>query len=223
MSKLINIYKKIPKKFLDKKVVNINYKLHKINLPCFILIAGKTGTGKTNALMNLLILMGKQFDGIILVVKNKDEPIYRYLIDQGNGLVDVFEQKEGPKFPDINDYNNGKQYFLIMDDLLNEKALLPQIRDVTIRCRKVGISYAFLSQDYFRTDLTLRKNINRLFLFNLNNKTEKLNILRNYPFMDNYQHLFDEINKKKDDEELEEPNSFINININNSTARLNFD
>lgn len=224
MGKLINCYSKIPKKFLNKKQPNVNFKIHKINLPCFLLIAGKTGCGKTNALLNMLMLMGKQFDKIILICKNKDEPIYRYMIDAGKGLVDVFEQTEGSNFPNIDDYNDGKQYFMIMDDLLNEKNLLPQVRDVVIRCRKVGISYAYLSQDYFRTDSCLRKNINRLFLFNLNNQTEKLNILRNYPFMVNYDTLFDEINQKKEDDgDLSDPNSFINIDIDHSKARLNFD
>ena len=215
MSKLINFYDKLPKKYRSKKIDNPNFKQHLISLPAFICISGRTSAGKTNSLVNLLHLMGNTFDKLIICCKNFDsDPLYVYMKDKCPESVEVYEDE----IPDLDKYDLNKQYMIVFDDLLNDKDKIEPIQTFFKRGRKRGFSACFLTQDYFMTCSFVRKNLSHLFLFGLTNKTEQDNILRNYPFMKKYMHLLDELPKKND----KDPNNFINIDIGAGKARLNF-
>ena len=81
MTELVDWYKKIPKKYLLKQH-NPHYDKHRIKLPFRMIIAGNSGSGKTQTLLNLLYNMPDTFENIYITTKNKDEPLYNYLEDK---------------------------------------------------------------------------------------------------------------------------------------------
>ena len=217
---LINYYDKLPKKYTEAKTKNPGFNIHGIKLPAFICVSGRTGSGKTNAVINFLQMSNNTFDKVIICCKNfQSDPLYRYIKDKNPSCVDVYENK----IPPISEFEVGKQYFCILDDMVNESTFKLPIQAFFKYGRKVGISCAFLTQDYFATDSFIRKNMNNLWLFPSNTKTELNNIIRNFPFMTEYTDVIDKALLSKKNSNASKPLDFININCINCTARLNFD
>ena len=59
-----------------------------------------------------------------------------------------------------------------MSDKKSEQIL----KDLFIRCRKLNISFSFLTQSYFSVPKDVRLNCTHYILFKLNNRTELQNI-----------------------------------------------
>ena len=132
--------------------------------PYRIVIIGGSGSGKTNALINL-INGQNDIDKIYLYARDLSEPKYECLIkkreDTGikylnnpnafiecsNTMDDVYEN--------INDYNpirKRKKLFVFDDmiaDIMTNKRLQTIIKELFIRCRKLNISLVFITQSYF--------------------------------------------------------------------------
>ena len=129
-----------------------------------ILIIGSSGSGKTNALLNL-INEQKDIDKIYLYAKDLSEPKYELLIkkhkDAGikhlndpnafiecsNTMDDVYEN--------IHDYNSSRKrkILIVFDDMIADimtnKKFQAIIKELFIRCRKLNISLVFITQSYF--------------------------------------------------------------------------
>ena len=127
------------------------------NHPHRILIIGGFGSGKTNALINL-INEQDDIDKIYLYAKGLSKPKYRYLIKKyenigikhfndpnafiecSNTMDDVYEN--------INDYNTirKKQILIVFDDMIADimtnKKFQTINNEVFIRCRKLSSSLA---------------------------------------------------------------------------------
>ena len=126
--------------------------------PYRILIIGGSGSGKTNALLNL-IKEQDDIDKIYLYAKDLSEPKYEFLIkkreDAGtkhfshpnafiecsNTMDDVYEN--------IDNFNlNRKRLLVVFDDMIADimtnKKFQAIIKELFIRCRKVNISLVFL-------------------------------------------------------------------------------
>ena len=141
--------------------------------PYRILIVGGSGSGKTNALFNL-INDQLDIDKIHLYAKGPYEAKYQYLIkkrekvglghfkdprafiEYSNDVQDVYKN--------IEDYNPGKerQILIVFDgvvaDTINNKKLNPVIAELFIRSRKLNISVIFITQSYFRAPKDVRLN-----------------------------------------------------------------
>ena len=131
-----------------------------------MLIIGPSGSGITNILLHLI----KKFhpiDKIYLYAKHTDEDKYQYLINKreqagiknlndpyafieySNDMNDVLE--------DINNYdkNRDKKLLIIFDnmiaDIMRSEKFKTIVKELFIRCRKLNISIAFITQSYFRT------------------------------------------------------------------------
>ena len=93
-SKIVNMYEKIPKEFLDK-VENPNFHLHQLKLPFRMCIVAPSGSGKTNFLINLLRLFScgskGTFASITIITKNADEPLYKWV--QPVGMRSDYRQR----------------------------------------------------------------------------------------------------------------------------------
>ena len=123
-----------------------------------ILTIGCSGSGKTNALLNL-IKEEDDIDKIYLCAKDLSEPKYEFLIkkreDAGtkhfshpnafiecsNTMDDVYEN--------IDNFNlNRKRLLVVFDDMIADimtnKKFQAIIKELFIRCRKVNISLVFL-------------------------------------------------------------------------------
>ena len=141
--------------------------------PCRILIAGGSGSGKTNALLNL-INNQPDIDKIYLYAKDPYEEKYQYLInkrkkvglDHFNDLKAFIEYSYDMQdvYKNIEDYNLGKKrkVLIIFDDMIadmiNNKKLDSIVTELFIRGRKLNISIVFITQSCFKVPKDVRLN-----------------------------------------------------------------
>ena len=148
-------------------IINKNNKIHNEKWPYIpdhlyrILIIGVSGSGKTNALVNL-INEQHDIDKIYLYARDLNEPKYKILIkkrkDAGikhlndpnafiecsNTMDDVYEN--------INDYNpiRKRKKLIVFDDMIADimtnKKFQAIIKELFIRCRKLNISLVFIQK-----------------------------------------------------------------------------
>ena len=151
--------------------------------PYRILIIGGSGSGKTNALLNL-INNQPGIDKIYLYAKDPYEKKHQYLINNfekvglnhfndpkafmeySNDMQDVYKN--------IEDYNPIKQrkVLIMFDDMINNNKLNPIVTELFIRGRKLNISIVFITQSYFKVPKDVRLNSTHLFIMKIPNKRE---------------------------------------------------
>jgi len=175
-SDLIDWYKKMPKKFL-LKTHNPNYEKHKINVPFRMLIIGGSGAGKTQTLLNLIHIMSNTFQNIIIVTKNKHEPLYEFLEDKMKDGLQIVEGID--KMPDLDKLDKEEQTLIVMDDLVLERNQ-KSIEEAFIRGRKLNCSMVYISQSYYRVPRIIRQNLNYLIIKRLNELGDLFRIMREY-------------------------------------------
>jgi len=175
---IINFYEKMPKKFLIKSH-NPHYDTHKIKIPFRMLIAGSSGSGKTNTLLNLLHIMPSTFENIDIITKNKDEPIYNWLEDKlGKEGLKIREiDKDG--MPDLDKYDKTQNNLIVMDDLVGEKNQKP-MEQFFIRARKKGCSLIYITQSYYAVPKMIRNNLTYLIIKQISSMKNLLMISREY-------------------------------------------
>ena len=141
--------------------------------PYRILIIGGSGSGKTNALLNL-INNQPEIDKIYLYAKDPYEKKYQYLINKhenvglnhfndpkafieySNDMQDVHKNIEG--------YNpiKKRKVLIIFDDMIadmiNNNKINPIVTELFIRARKLNISIVFITQSYFKVPKDARLN-----------------------------------------------------------------
>ena len=133
--------------------------------PYRILIIGGSGSGKTNALLNL-INNQPDIDKIYLYAKEPYEKQYQYLINKreqvglnhfddpkafveySNNMQDVYKN--------IEDYNpiKKRKVLIVFDDMIadmiSNNKLNPIVTELFIRGRKLNISIVSITQSYFK-------------------------------------------------------------------------
>jgi hypothetical protein len=170
MSKICNLYERIPKKFLDE-AENPNFDIHHLKLPFRMCIVAPSGSGKTNFLVNLLQMFcqGKgTFASICIVTRNKDEPLYRWLEEKSDQIV----IKEGlHNTPRLDDMDKDVNHLVVWDDLVLSKDL-SMVEQYYIRARKLNCSVIFISQSYFRIPKVIRNNCSYMVLLKLSGNRE---------------------------------------------------
>jgi len=162
-AELVDWYKKIPKKYLLKQH-NPHFDTHHIKLPFRMIIAGNSGSGKTQTLLNLLYNMPDTFENIYITTKNKDEPLYNYLEDklkeQGLKITEGLEN-----LPDLDSMDKEQNTLIVLDDLVNEPAKQQRpIADYFIRARKKNCSLIYISQSFYQVPKLIRDNITYLII-----------------------------------------------------------
>ena len=154
------------------------------------MIAGGSGSGKTNTLLNL-INEQDDIDKIYLYAKDLSKPKYEYLIKKrenagikhlnnpnafiecSNTMDDVYEN--------INDYNpiRKRKKLIVFDDMIADimgnKKFQAIIKELFIRCRKLNISLVFITQSYFFVPKDVRLNSTHYLIMKINNR-KKLTI-----------------------------------------------
>ena len=173
--KVVNLYEKIPKKYLDK-VDNPNYDLHKLKIPFRMCIIAPSGSGKTNFLLNLIHMFScgdkGTFSSIYIITRNKDEPLYRWLSSVCNQIIISEGLSTTPK---LDDFDKDKNHLVVWDDLVLSKDL-SSVENYYIRARKLNVSVIFLSQSYFKIPKIIRNNCSYLVLLKLSGQRE-INII----------------------------------------------
>ena len=174
-------------------IINENNKKHNEKWPyipdhpCRILIIGGSGSGKTNALINL-INEQNDIDKIYLYAKDLSELKYEYLIKKREDVgirhvnnSNAFIECSGTMndvYENINDYNlsRRREILIVFDDMIGDimtsKKFQSIIRELFIRCRKLNISLVFITHSYFSVPKDVRLNSTQYLIMKINNKGE---------------------------------------------------
>ena len=163
--------------------------------PYRILIVGGSGSGKTNALLNL-INNQPDIDNIYLYAKDPYQTKYQYLINKREkvGLDHFDDPKAFMEYSDdmqdvyknIEDYNpiKKRKVLIVFDDMIadmvNTKKLNPIVTELFISGRKINISIVFITQSYFKVPKDVRLNSTHFFILKIPNKRELQQIALNH-------------------------------------------
>ena len=163
--------------------------------PYRILIIGGSGSGKTNALLNL-INNQPDIDKIYLYAKDPYEKKYQYLINKHEkvGLSHFSDPKDFMEYSNdmqdahknIEDYNSIKKrkILIVFDDMIadmiNNNKLNPIVTELFIRGRKLNISIVFITQSYFKVPKDVRLNSTNFFIIKIPNERELHQIALNH-------------------------------------------
>ena len=155
--------------------------------PYRILIIRGSGSGKANALLNLIDNQ-TDIDKIYLYAKDPYETKYQYLIkkrekvglDHFNDLIAFMEYSNDMQdvYKNIEKYNPNKerQVLIVFDDMIadmiNNKKLNPVVTELFITSRKLNISIDFINQSYFKVPKEVRLNTTHFFIMKIPNKRE---------------------------------------------------
>ena len=78
----------------------------------------------------------------------------------------------------INDYNSNRRRKMLI--VFDDKKFQAIIKELLIRCRKVNISFVFITQSYFSVPKDVRLNSTRYLIMKINNRKELQNIAINH-------------------------------------------
>ena len=163
--------------------------------PYRILITGGSGSGKTNALLNL-INNQPDIDKIYLYAKDPYEAKYQFLINkrESTGLKHFNDPKAFIEYSNdmqdvyknIDEYNIDKEHeiLIVFDDMIadmiNNKKLNSIVTELFIRGRKLNISLVFITQSYFKVAKDVRLNTTLFFITKIPNKRKLQQIALNH-------------------------------------------
>ena len=163
--------------------------------PYRILIIGGSGSGKANALLNL-INNQPDIDKIYLYAKDPYEAKYQFLINKrestglkhfndlrafiecSNHMQDVYEN--------IDEYNVDKKrkILIVCDDMINDMTNRQELNSIVtelfIRGRKLIISLFFIAQLYFKVQKDVRLNSIHFLIMKIPSKRELQQIPLNH-------------------------------------------
>ena len=155
--------------------------------PYRILITDGSGSGKTNALLNLRNNQ-PDIDKIYLYAKDPYEKKYQYLINKRKkvGLNQFNDPKAFMEYSNdmqdvhknIEDYHPIKKrkilivFYDMIANMINNNKLNPIVMELFIRGRKLNISIVFITQSYFKVSKDVRLNSTHFFIMKIPNKRE---------------------------------------------------
>jgi len=181
-----NNYESVPKKFKEEERSYENEKKLHIKLPFRMCVTGASGSGKTNAVIEIIKKVNA-FDKIMIWAKDTEESLYATFIDkiqtvekqQGSSILTVSNDiKDLPSVDTINKENNT---LLIIDDMVTEKdKMLNRVVEYFIRGRKKGVSSVFLSQSYFDIPTLIRKQCNYFVFTKISGDRDLQMILKDF-------------------------------------------
>ena len=162
--------------------------------PYRIVIIGGSGSGKTNALLNL-INNQSDIDKIYLYAKDPYEAKYHCLIKKREkvGQNHFDDPKTFIEYSDdmqdvsknIEDYNprKNRKVLIVFDDMIadmmNNKKLDSIVTELFTRGRKINISIVSISQSYFKVSRVVRLNTTHFFIMKIPNKRDVQQIASN--------------------------------------------
>ena len=163
--------------------------------PYRILIIGGSGTGKTNALLNL-IHNQLYIDKIYLYAKDPFEDKYQYLINKresvginhlndSKAFIEYFNDMH-KVYKNIDNYNPNKEnkIVIVFDDMIADMIKIKELNSIVTelfsRGRKLNISLIFITQSYFKVPKDVRNNNTHFFIMKIPNKRELQQIAINH-------------------------------------------
>ena len=165
--------------------------------PYRMLIIGSSGSGKTNALLNLIQKDNNNLiDKIYLYAKDLEEPKYQFLIKkrENAGIKNLNDPSTFIEYSstmddvcnNIDDYNSKRKrrVLIVFDDMIadimTDKKFQAIIREFFSRCRKLDISLVFITQSYFSVPKEVRLNSTHYLIMKIHNRKELQQIAINH-------------------------------------------
>ena len=183
MSKLINLYEsKAVKKYIKTKN-SPEYEATKINYRDRVLIVGGSGTGKTHALLNYLILSPNCYSKIIILSKNIEEPLYAFLRDKLKSQIVFYELSRFPAMQQLckeHRQDEDDEILVVYDDIVNDIAKGNNIIENNFIFGRKFVTQIFLTQSYFKTPKTIRLQLTHLMLLKLSSNSDLNHVLRDF-------------------------------------------
>ena len=177
------VYDKIKVPKVDRPRHYNEEKEMKIKMPFRMIVAGATGSAKTQYVRNFIEHI-TFFTKYYFFVKMTDEPLYLDMIkrleDAGKMLkkecVEVYTSLD--KLSEIK-FNKKENNLCIFDDMVNSsKSSQATVGDLWIAGRKLNISAIWITQNYFDTNIQLRRNTNLIALKYCMDREDLRRILR---------------------------------------------
>ena len=163
--------------------------------PYRILTTGGSGSGTTNALLNL-VNNQPYIDKIYLYAKDPYEAKHQFLISkrESTGLKHLNDHKAFIEYSNdmqdiyenVDEYNIDKERKILIGfddmiaDMINDKKLNSIVTEWFIRGRKINISLAFITQSYLKVPKDVRLNTTHFFITKIPNKRELQQIALNH-------------------------------------------
>ena len=167
-----------------------------ISWPYRMLIIRPSGSGKTNALLDLIQQDNNVIDKIYLYAKDLEEPKYQFLIKKRenagvNNLNDLnafieYSNTMEDVYDNIDDYKSKRKrkVLIVFDDMIADimtnKRFQAIIKELFIRCRKLNISLVFITQSYFSIPKEVRLNSTHYLIMRIHNRKELQQIAINH-------------------------------------------
>ena len=175
--------------FNEKKPEHNKNWLHTPDQPYRILVISGSGSGKTNALLNLTE-KPTRIDKIYSYTKDPYEAKYQYLINIREKVgIDHFDD---PKafieysndmhyvYKNIDEYNLDKEreILIVFDDMIADMISNKKLNSIVNE--KINISLVFITQSYFKVPKDVRLNTSHFFIAKIPNKRELQQIAINH-------------------------------------------
>ena len=175
--------------FNEKKPEHNKNWLHTPDQPYRILVISGSGSGKTNALLNLTE-KPTRIDKIYSYTKDPYEAKYQYLINIREKVgIDHFDD---PKafieysndmhyvYKNIDEYNLDKEreILIVFDDMIADMISNKKLNSIVNE--KINISLVFITQSYFKVPKDVRLNTTHFFITKIPNKRELQEIAINH-------------------------------------------
>ncbi len=207
---MINFYDKLSKEDKSETKLDKHFKNHYILPNSMIGIIGGTGSGKSNALLNLISKQSnKYFDIIIFNPVSVDEPLLKLLQKKMPALQLISNIEELPSLSEfVGDSEHEK--LIVFDDVINMSTKdFKKIREYFTGGRKLGFTVVIMAQNYVSIPKTIVRNCQYFFIFKLNDNTTINNIIRNH----NIYNVEKETFRKLYDDATSEPLNFFLVDL----------
>ena len=167
----------------------VTTKIDNTNWSYRMLIIDPSGSGKTNAMLNLIQKDNNNFiDKIYLCAIDLDEPKYQFLIEkrENAGIKNLNDSNVFIKYANtvdnvhnnIDDYNSKRKrkVLIVFDDMIADiktnKKFQSIIKKLFISCKKLNISLVFITQSYFSAPKEVRLNSTHYLIIKIPNRRE---------------------------------------------------
>ena len=166
------------------------------------------GSGKTNALLNLIQKQNNNnpIDKIYLYATDLSEPKYQFLIEKHvnariknyNDLTAFIEYSNtmNDVFSNIDDYSSKRKrkILIVFDDMIpdimNNKKFQAIIKKLFIRCSKFNISLVCITQSYFSVPKEARLKSTHYLIMKINNRKDLQQIVIDHSADIDYKDFF---------------------------------
>ena len=162
-----------------------------------MLIIGPSGSAKTNTLLNLIQQHNSNvIDKIYLYGKDLEEPKYQFLIKKRKnaGIKNLSDPNAFTEYSNTmddvcnnnDDYNSKRKrnVTIVFDDMIADimtnKKFQVMVRELFIRCRKLNVSFVFITHSYFSVPKEVKLNSTHYLIMKIHNRRELQQIAINH-------------------------------------------